>query len=179
MPCCVERHMLYLRNAGVQQRPGELKCHVRACFGALGTRVSARKCATDGAVLASSAGPRTSRLSASLRQRRHANWPEPRAIASGEEGYLGYDRARRETQQPCGWPALVFTVLLASAAAVAVSAATWATSSIRLQTIDDFVGQWARHEPEHRLVGAIPVAAPLCSSAQFATFTNEFASLSQ
>jgi hypothetical protein len=69
--------------------------------------------------------------------------------------------------------------MVGAAMAAAVSTAAWANSFIRLHIIDDVVGQWARHEPEHRVVGAVPGAAPLCATTQRATFAPEFASLSQ
>src|SRR5262249_21986128 len=58
-----------------------------------------------------------------------------------------------------------------------VSTAAWANSSISVHMIDDIVGQWARREPERRLGGATPAAAPLCATTQPATFADEFASL--
>jgi len=84
------------------------------------------------------------------------------------------------TQQPTPGEALLLVpVIVAAVVASAAGTATWANSSIRLQIIDELVGQWAPHEPAHRLVGVIPGAASQCATTQHATFADEFASLSR
>jgi hypothetical protein len=74
---------------------------------------------------------------------------------------------------------VVVTIVAALVAAAAVGSATWARFSISLQIIDDVGGQWARREPEHRQVGAIPDADPVCATKLPETFADEFNSLSQ
>jgi hypothetical protein len=170
---------MYL-TSWTQQRPGELTRPLRRASTRLERGCQNGNCAVDGAVLATSTGPRASRVGAPSHQPRQANWRIPRAIASGEEHSVGFERARLQMQQPRRGEALLLSVVIVAAAvAAAVRTAAWANSSIRLQIVDDVVGQAARREPEHRLVGAMPAAAPRCSSAPRATFTNEFATLSR
>ena len=59
---------------------------------------------------------------------------------------------------------LLVLVIVAGVVAAAAGTATWANSSIRLQIIDEFLGQWVPREPEHRLVGAAPAAASRCAT---------------
>jgi len=104
----------------------------------------------------------------------------PLVSATSEQRYVPFQSARLRTQQPTRGEALLLVlVIMAAVVASAAGTATWANSSIRLQIIDEFVGQWAPHEPQHRLVGAIPAAASRCATTQRATFADEFASLSQ
>jgi len=104
----------------------------------------------------------------------------PRASATSEQRYVPFQAARLRTQQPTRVEALLLVlIIVAAVVAAAAGTATWANSSIRLQIIDEFVGQWVPHEPEHRLVGAAPAAASRCATTQRVTFADEFASLSQ
>jgi hypothetical protein len=102
------------------------------------------------------------------------------AHASAEPPYVPFHSARMRSQLATRREALlVVLVTMAAALTAAAYTATWANSSIRLQIIDEFVGQWARREPEHRLVGATPVAASPCATMEGAAFADEFASLSR
>ncbi len=82
-------------------------------------------------------------------------------------------------QSARGEALLLVVVIMTGVVVAAVGTASWANASIRLQIIDEFVGQWSRRAPEHRLVGAIPAAHLLCTTTQPVTFADEFASLSQ
>jgi len=97
-----------------------------------------------------------------------------------DQRLVGFERTRLQTQQSDRAMALLLVVVLVPAVlVVAISTLARANSSVNLQIIDDFVGLWARNEPEHRLLGARPATAPQCSSTQDATFTGEFVALAQ
>ena len=104
-----------------------------------------------------------------------------RAVAHSKKHDVAHERAAVHTPGAPPWAALLLGLfLVVSVAAAAISTAAWAGSSIRLQAAsEEVVGQWARHEPEHRLVGAMPGATSYCPPGQARTFRNEFAALSR